>query len=426
MHRRQARSPLTQVVETPMALSFRRASGPEPTEALVFADGFPEFEALADDLDMEFGPENWMQVSNADAESVILENVTGATLALFAVSSDVPQSIEGTADLIRKARSADLMVLLVVGEISSRSMHRLMREGAAEFTPYPDADGALPDAINRMRHMRSTTGTTLPSTVPTRQGQIITVYGAAGGVGASTFVINLAWEVANATRKHGKKVALLDFNFQYGSIATYLDVPRREAVYELVSEASSLDQTGLTQALSVYQDRLHVLTAPRDALPLDIVSPSDVNSIITLARETFDYVFIDMPQSLMNWSEQVYSASDMFFAVMEIDMRSAQNMFRFLRTLKSEDMDLAKIRFVLNRAPGITDLSGKGRVRRVAESLGLEFSHLLPDGGRQVMNACDQGVPLSEAAKSNPLRKEIARISQGILDQEETAATSTA
>src|SRR5690606_19959058 len=219
-------------------------------------------------------------------------------------------------------------------------------------------------------------------------------------------------------------VALLDFNFQYGSIATYLDVPRREAVYELVSEASSLDQTGLTQALSVYKDKLHVLTAPRDALPLDIVSPADISAIVTLAREAFDYVLIDMPQSLMNWSEQVYTASDDFFALMEIDMRSAQNMFRFLRTLKAEDMALDKIRFLLNRSPGMTDLSGKQRVRRVAESLGIDFANLLPDGGRQVVNACDQGAPLAEAAKSNPLRKEISRIAQGLLAAEKGAAAA--
>jgi len=94
-------------------------------------------------------------------------------------------------------------------------------------------------------------------------------------------------------------------------------VPRREAVYELVSEASNLDQTGLTQALSTYKDKLHVLTAPRDALPLDIVSPADVEAIITLAREGFDYVVIDMPQALMNWSEKIYAAADDFYAVME-------------------------------------------------------------------------------------------------------------
>ena len=131
-----------------------------------------------------------------------------------------------------------------------------------------------------------------------------------------------------------------------------------------------------------------------------------------------------MPQSLMNWSEQVYGASDIFYALMEIDMRSAQNMFRFLRTLKAEEMGLDKIRFGLNRAPGLTDLSGKSRVKRVAESLGLEFSVLLPDGGRQVVNACDQGVPLAEAAKSNPLRKEIAKVAQAILETETMTAAA--
>jgi pilus assembly protein CpaE len=227
------------------------------------------------------------------------------------------------------------------------------------------------------------------------------------------------------TRREGRRVALLDFNFQYGSIATFLDVPRREAVYELVSEASNLDQTGLTQALSTYKDKMHVLTAPRDALPLDIVSPADVDAIINLARESFDYVVIDMPQALMNWSEKVYAASDDFYAVMEVDMRSAQNMYRFLRTLKAEDMNLDKLRFVLNRAPGLTDLSGKTRVKRVAESLGITFLHQIPDGGKQIINSCDQGTPLAESARSSPVRKEILRMVEKFMaeESEKTAAS---
>ena len=89
-------------------------------------------------------------------------------------------------------------------------------------------------------------------------------------------------------------------------------------------------------------------------------------------------------------------------------------------------MALDRLRFVLNRAPGLTDLSGKARVRRVAESLGITFSHLLPDGGRQVMNACDQGAPLMEAAKSNPLRKEIAKVADGIIAADIAAAAKAA
>jgi len=229
-------------------------------------------------------------------------------------------------------------------------------------------------------------------------------------------------------------------------------VPRREAVYELVSEASNLDQTSLTQALSTYKDKLHVLTAPRDALPLDIVSPADVDAIINLARESFDYVVIDLPQALMNWSEKAYAeaegvhrdrhaagvgeadldmdidahrAADDFYAVMEIDMRSAQNMYRFLRKLKVEDMNLDKLRFVLDRAPGYPDLSCKARVKRVAESLGISFLHQVPDGGRQIVNACDQGIPLAEGARSSPVRKEMLRMAEKFLTEEtEKAAAS--
>ena len=400
-----------------MVLSLRRDQGATPVEAYLFGEGFTDLRALAADLDAEFGGQGWRQVDNAGAPRALREGRNAGVFAIFAVSTDGSDAVELAARLIRQAREAGMPVLLVTGELSSRTVHRLIREGVAEFTPYPDPDGALREAINRMRLLRAggAAGWGPGATGQARRGQLITAYGVAGGVGTSTFVVNLAWEIAAAVRRQGHRVVLLDFNFQYGSVATYLDVPRREAVYELVSEASSLDQTGLTQALSIYQEKLHVLTAPRDALPLDIVSPGDVTAIIGLAREAFDYVLIDMPQALMNWSEQVYTASDEFYALMEVDMRSAQNMFRFLRTLKAEDMPLDKIRFVLNRAPGLTDLSGKQRVRRVAGSLGIEYAYQLPDGGRQVVNACDQGVPLADAARSNPLRREIARVAQSIL-----------
>ena len=107
-------------------------------------------------------------------------------------------------------------------------------------------------------------------------GIIMPVYGVAGGVGASTFAVNLAWELAQLTKKTDKRVALLDFNFQFGSVSTFLDLPRREAIYELISDPDSIDHDALSQALTSYKTRLAVLTAPSDALPLDIVAPEDV------------------------------------------------------------------------------------------------------------------------------------------------------
>lgn len=401
-----------------MALSFRREEEEAEPEALVFSDGFAEIDALVEDLDLEFGADSWIAISHEEGPEAFEDILPEKTIVVVTLSSDLPQAVEATTALIRKAQEKKLLVLLVCGDISSRTMHQLIRDGVTEFVPYPDPPGALSESINRMRLMRSSYGTNLPMVAAdNRQGRVYTVYGVAGGVGGSTYAVNLAWEMANLCRRDGRKVLLLDFDFQYGSVATFLDVPRREAVYELVSEAANLDQTGLTQALSTYQEKLSVLTAPRDALPLDIVSPADVEAILFHARKMFDYIVIDMPQSLMSWSEQVYNASDEFHALMEIDMRSAQNMFRFVRTLKSEDMSLEKLVFFLNRSPGLTDLSGKSRVKRLAESLGIDFAHLLPDGGKQVVNACDQGIPLAEAAKSNQLRKEILKVADRIINE---------
>ncbi|MCH8166816.1 MAG: AAA family ATPase [Proteobacteria bacterium] len=410
-----------------MALSFRRETAEIAPEALVFSGNFSAADALIEDLDTQFGEDQWLEVPLGDAENMLSIASSDDSFVIVALSSDDDESVEQSAQLIRQAREYGLSVLLIVGDISPRTMHRIMREGVAEFAPYPEPAGALIDAIDRLRLARSSGNLPAVTTTgaPRRLGKVVAFYGVAGGVGASTFAVNFAWEMTLRTRREGRRVALLDFNFQYGSIATFLDVPRREAVYELVSEASNLDQTGLTQALSTYKDKLHVLTAPRDALPLDIVSPSDVDAIIGLARESFDYVVIDMPQALMNWSEKVYAAADDFYAVMEVDMRSAQNMYRFLRTLKAEDMNLDKLRFVLNRAPGLTDLSGKTRVKRVAESLGIAFLHQVPDGGRPVVNCGDQGTPLAEGARSNPVRKEILRMVDKFMaeDSEKTAAS---
>ena len=87
---------------------------------------------------------------------------------------------------------------------------------------------------------------------------------------------------------------------------------------------------------------------------------------------------------------------------------------RFIKALRAEDLPLEKIQYVMNRAPGGMDLTGKSRVKKLAESLSVEIKTLLPDGGKAVQEAGDNGQPLAEAARKNPLRKEIAKLALGL------------
>jgi len=114
------------------------------------------------------------------------------TFVIVTLSSEGPERVGNVQQRIRSAREHGLMVLLLVGDISPLTMHQIMREGVAEFAPYPEPAGALVDAIDRLRLTRANGN--LPAVTstnaPRRLGKVVAFYGVAGGVGASTFAVN--------------------------------------------------------------------------------------------------------------------------------------------------------------------------------------------------------------------------------------------
>ena len=211
------------------------------------------------------------------------------------------------------------------------------------------------------------------------------------------------------TRKP-RPVCIIDLDLQQGSVTTYLDLPRREVIADVLSDTASLDEDSFRSALISYEDKVSIFTAPAEIVPLDMIGPEDIERLLEVAKECFDVVIVDMPASIVTWTETVLGQADVFFAVMELDMRSAQNALRFIKALQSEDLPLEKVNFALNRGPRMTDLNGKGRVKKLSESLGVKIATMLVDGGKQVTETADHGVPLLEMAKKNPLRKDINKL----------------
>ena len=297
-------------------------------------------------------------------------------------------------------------------------MHQLLRQGADEFVPYPLPEGELEAAMERIRQRdqkpQGEASATFSKDATPGDGILIAVQGLAGGTGATTLAVNLAWELATIEKEGGPRVCLLDFSLQTGSTATYLDLPRKDAVFEMWSDTESLDEDVLKQSMVCFEDKLWVLTAPTDMLPLDMIGPEDVQRVLDVARMRFDYVIVDMPSTLVHWTETVLNSAQIYLSTLELDMRSAQNALRMKRALRSEDLPVEKLRFCLNRAPKFTDLNGKGRVKRLAESLEISIEVQLPDGGKAIVQTADHGTPLAIGAAKNPLRKEIRKLASSL------------
>ncbi|APX89374.1 pilus assembly protein CpaE [Brevirhabdus pacifica] len=396
----------------------------KPIVACTLARDVEDFALLIEEMESELG-ESWGDLDFDDAAEFFTQP-EAAELEFIALALDDADRARMTdvCDLIQIAKDSDIRVILVTKALSPAVLHQLLRAGADDFLPYPLPEGALREAIERMRAPEPApaapavadpaAGEGLLERSAPRNGSVFVSHGLAGGTGASTFAANLAWELCNIAKNEAPRVCIIDLDLQFGAISTYLDLPRRDGIFEMWADTEAVDFEAFRQALLTFEDKLHVLTAPSDILPLDMIGPEDVTTIINRAKAQFDYVVVDMPSTVVQWTETVLDLADVYFALIELDMRSAQNTLRMVRALKSEDLPYDKLRYVLNRAPGFTDLSGRSRIKRMAESLDIDLEVQLPDGGKAVTQACDHGLPLAMTAGKNALRKEIQKLAKSI------------
>lgn len=404
-----------------------------PITACTVARDVQNFDLLIEDMETELG-ESWGDLNFEDANAYLAQpEASDLEFVAVAVDSDDEKNLHAIGEFIDRAKERKIRVILIAENVSPIGLHQLLRSGADDFVPYPLPEGALHDAIERIRQpqpqamdpamLAAAQAGGVPAMTGNHEGVILPVHGLGGGVGSSTFAVNLAWELANVSKEDAPKVALIDLDFQFGSVSTYLDLPRREAVYEMLSDMENTDDEAFRQTLLTFNDKISVLTAPSDMLPLDIIAPDDIERLIEIAQRNFDYVIIDMPTSLVQWTETVLGLSQVYFALLELDLRSAQNALRLIRALKAEDLPYEKLRYALNRAPKFTDMSGKSRAKRMGESLDIDIELHLPDGGKQVGESCDHGLPLAETAAKNPLRREIAKLAASLHELSAAEAT---
>jgi pilus assembly protein CpaE len=397
-----------------------------PIVACTISRDVQNFDLLIEDMETVLG-ESWGDLGFAEVLAFFGQPESEAMeFIALALDDEDEENLVLMGEIITQAKLRDIKVILIAEDITPASLHSLLRKGADEFVPYPLPEGELARAIERVRAVDTPvvaqpTGPNLKSGEQ-KDGAVLAVHGLAGGTGATTLAVNLAWELANISGDTSPSVCLLDLDLQFGAASTYLDLPRREVVYEMLSDTESMDEESFAQSLLTFEGKLQVLTSPTDMLPLDLITPEDIERVIVMARSHFDYVVIDMPSTLVQWSETVLQEAHVYFTTLELDMRSAQNALRFKRALQSEELPVKKQRYVVNRAPKFTDLSGKSRIKRMAESLDIAIELQLPDGGKPITQGSDHGLPLATSAPKNPLRREIAKLAASIHELKEEQA----
>ena len=243
-----------------------------PIVACTISRDVSNFDLLIEDMETALG-EAWGDLGFPEALSYLNQS-EAETLEFVAIAIDEEDEtrLPMIGEIIGLAQTRDIKVILIADDVSPAALHQLLREGADEFVPYPLPENELQAAIERLRAPAQAAVAPASPKVIAGDGVLLGVHGLAGGTGATTLAVNLAWELATVSKTNAPRVCILDLGLQFGSVSTFLDLPRREPVFEMWSDTESMDEDIFKQALVSYEDRLWVLTAPPEVLPLDLIT----------------------------------------------------------------------------------------------------------------------------------------------------------
>ena len=286
--------------------------------------------------------------------------------------------------------------VMVVGEYNEVGLYRhLIRDmGVAEYVHKP----LTRDRVTRL-FLPHIAGIQIDAGAD-RGGSVITVCGARGGVGTTTVAVNLALQLATATRSH---VALLDLNLKQGTTALLLGVKTVSGLRIALEQPERADALFLDRVAVEINERLRLIAAdePLDVTPMP--TPAGLHCVVDLLRRRFNYVVIDLPSHA---EMQALRGARHLLIVMAPDLvsiRDADRLHQFAAKL-----GVSHTTVVLNHL----GMPGGLKMPLIEQGLGAKPTVQIPELGKQLGRAANLGMPA--LGKSTAFRNAMALLAQEV------------
>ena len=229
--------------------------------------------------------------------------------------------------------------VLVIGHTNDVLLYReLLRRGVSEYLIAP----VQPlDIVRSLSELYGQSGNT---TQPV--GKTVAVYGARGGVGASTIAHNLGHSIVRDT---DQATLIVDFDLPFGTAGLDFNQDPLSGLFEAVSEPDRIDGVMIDRLITACGEKLSILAAPSTLDRTYDQTFRNFEPIIDLLRNVAPYIVYDMPHVWTDWAKKVLLSADEIVIVAEPDLanlRNAKNLIDVLRAARKND---APPRLVLNK-----------------------------------------------------------------------------
>jgi pilus assembly protein CpaE len=304
-------------------------------------------------------------------------------LALVGLEGDVEA---GLAAVESAARNFPGIAVVAVGPNDSALILRSIRAGAREFLPLPASKLELVEMARRIGPHSE------PQFVGSRGPQTIAVTGAAGGVGCSTFAVNLAATLAKLSRRD---TVLADFDLLFGSVEEALGIMPDNSLDYFVRNLDDLEPEMMKRLIPRHACGLYVLTHPVSMEEAAGLEPQALGQVVGMLLDTFASIVIDTSKGFQETDFLAYDQADVILVVFQLTLHSTRNTVRLMQYFRHFEGMAEKVRLVVNRVD--SPLSEIG-LKKAESLLKCNVSWQIPNATRLFRPARTQGVPIDEVA----------------------------
>lgn len=247
----------------------------------------------------------------------------------------------------RLAAELSGLQLIAISERNDNDRIRsAMRVGYREYVVLPDDAPQLRQAVHDAAY-----GTEQQEDL----GEVIAVVGTKGGQGSTLVAANLAAELSAL-----HQVCLIDLDFSMGDVAAFLDLKPSSSILDLMDNLHRLDSRLFKGSVSIHRpSKLQILPQPTELQPYTDLRDEDILRILSVAAETYQYVFVDCSSHIDVATLTATTAADRILMVSTPDVVSVKNAWRRLQMLESQQVEPDTIRLILNQWEKGAEVSDK-------------------------------------------------------------------
>ena len=242
---------------------------------------------------------------------------------------------------------------------------------------------------------------------PSASSRMVGIFAPKGGVGKTTLAFNLAV----AIQQHvGVRTVLVDGSLQFGDLRALLKVaPDAPSILDLPTDR--IQEADLADVLWRDPSGIDILLAPPRIEMADMVTPRDVEKVLSLLRRVYAATVVDVPTNLSDLTLAFLDAADVILQVLTYDSTTIRNTVSVAETFRAIGYPPSKIQYVLNRA----DSQGGLDPAMIQSAIGRSPEHSVVSDGRLVVEANNQGVPFVLAAPDAAISGDIRRMAEALL-----------